>query len=77
MTHLQTPSLANKVRALKAFLRWLYEEMLERNPAPKLREPLGSEARAASKSTAAHNSGRVSLRYASYFLVHKRRGKNP
>ncbi len=40
LTHLQTSSLANKVRALKAFFKWLYEEeILERNPALKLREP--------------------------------------
>ena len=40
LTHLQTSSLANKVRALKAFFRWLHdEEILERNPALKLREP--------------------------------------
>lgn len=40
LTHLQTSSLANKVRALKAFFKWLYEEeFLERNPALKLREP--------------------------------------
>ena len=40
LTHLQTSSLANKVRALKAFFKWLYEEeVLERNPALKLREP--------------------------------------
>lgn len=40
LTHLQTSSLANKVRALKAFFRWLHEEeMLERNPALKLKEP--------------------------------------
>lgn len=40
LTHLQTSSLANKVRALKAFVKWLYEEeILERNPALKLREP--------------------------------------
>ena len=38
LTHLQTSSLANKVRALKAFFKWLYEEeILERNPALKLR----------------------------------------
>ena len=37
LTHLQTSSLANKVRALKAFFKWLYgEEILERNPALKL-----------------------------------------
>ena len=40
LTHLQTSSLANKVRALKAFFKWLYEEeVLERNPTLKLREP--------------------------------------
>ena len=40
LTHLQTSSLANKVRALKAFFKWLYEkEILERNRALKLREP--------------------------------------
>ena len=40
LTHLQTSSLANKVRALKAFFKWLYEEeTLDRNPALKLREP--------------------------------------
>ena len=40
LTHLQTASLANKVRSLKAFFKWLYEEeILERNPALKLREP--------------------------------------
>ena len=40
LTHLQTSSLANKVRAFKAFFRWLHdEEILERNPALKLREP--------------------------------------
>ncbi len=40
LTHLQTSSLANKIRALKAFFRWLHgEEMLERNPALKLKEP--------------------------------------
>ena len=40
LTHLQTSSLANKVRSLKAFFKWLYEEeILERNPALKLREP--------------------------------------
>ena len=40
LAHLQTSSLANKVRALKAFFKWLYEEeILERNPALKLREP--------------------------------------
>ena len=40
LTHLQTSSLANKVRALKAFFRWLHEEeILERNPALKLKEP--------------------------------------
>ena len=33
LTHLQTSSLANKVRALKAFFKLLYEEeILERNP---------------------------------------------
>ena len=40
LTHLQTSSLANEVRALKAFFKWLYEEeVLMRNPALKLREP--------------------------------------
>ena len=40
LTHLQTSSLASKVRALKAFFKWLYEEeILERNPALKVREP--------------------------------------
>lgn len=40
LTHLQTSSLANKVRALKVFFKWLYEEeVLKRNPALKLREP--------------------------------------
>ena len=40
LTHLQTSSLANKVCALKAFFKWLYEEgILERNPTLKLLEP--------------------------------------
>ena len=40
LAHLQTSSLANKIRALKAFFRWLHEEeILERNSALKLKEP--------------------------------------
>ena len=40
LTHLQASSLANKIRALKVFFRWLHEEeVLERNPALKLKEP--------------------------------------
>jgi len=39
-THLKTSSLANRVRVVKVFFRWLHEEeTLLRNPAVKLKEP--------------------------------------
>ncbi len=39
-THLKTSSLANRVRVVKVFFKWLHEEeVLIRNPAVKLKEP--------------------------------------
>lgn len=39
-THLKTSSLANRVRVVKVFFKWLHEEeTLLRNPAVKLKEP--------------------------------------
>ncbi len=39
-THLKTSSLANRVRVVKVFFKWLHEEeVLLRNPAVKLKEP--------------------------------------
>lgn len=39
-TQLKTSSLANRVRVVKVFFKWLYEqETLLRNPAVKLKEP--------------------------------------
>lgn len=40
-THLQPASLGHKIRALRSFFRWAHEdaEVLERNPALKLKEP--------------------------------------
>ncbi len=39
-THLKMSSLANRVRVVKVFFKWLHEEeTLLRNPAVKLREP--------------------------------------
>ena len=39
-THLKTSSLANRVRVVKVFFKWLHkEEALLRNPAVKLKEP--------------------------------------
>ena len=38
-THLKTSSLANRVRVVKVFFKWLHEEeVLLRNPAVKLKE---------------------------------------
>ena len=38
--HLKTSSLANRVRVVKVFFKWLHEEeLLLRNPAVKLKEP--------------------------------------
>ncbi len=39
-THLKTSSLANRVRVVKVFFKWLHEEeVIFRNPAVKLKEP--------------------------------------
>ena len=39
-THLKTSSLANRIRVVKVFFKWLHEEeVLLRNPAVKLKEP--------------------------------------